>query len=1085
MVFPNHIKSNQIRDFLNRVAPTHVITKGDTLARSGTITECYKDGAKVLGHIKEPEGDTQSSCLFVISPNEIDPSCTCSAASKGQKRNEWCEHAVAILIAASELGIFESMGGFDAPESLVRAHVSSPREIALTLNEILGINRATTKTEHTPVKINIGVRNGGLWVTALSGGQPIVPQLFEGGNFGHQRKLDQILLEAINRDGIWDDTSLSWNINGNQGIDTVLGLLVEYKDVFWINPSEKKEKSKKEASRVIFAENIIEADINLSWGKSDLDITMEWRDPLSDSKKAPSKIKSEEVEVIGSGPHWAKLKDSIYKVSSVASRILTLFPHDQPISISKKSSGPLVEFLNANNSLPSEIKISNPMKMPKASVVSPTPQLDLRLQTNRVPGANIEIIALIEFEYVEAPSDDQVYLPDRSREGEAFEILERLGFTFDPGIRRYKITNDQALDLIDAGAKVFPSDWQVVGFKEIKKGLKFADLSLNVAVNSPSDKDWNGEDWFDCHVALTQNGAAVPLSSIFKHESPSSDRWVQLDSGAYARVPGESLMQLRAALGSINSSFWMSNNLKTRLTPAQTVGLASLDKRMRINLDAAGEAKKLLKKIENFKEIESIPIPRKFKGKLRPYQKEGLDWLNFLHEFGFGGILADEMGLGKTVQTLSFLQHLKDNGNRKPSLIVVPTSIITNWFYEAQRFTPDLKVLVLHGPGRKALFNKIKDYDLIITSYALLRLDYRDLERNSYTCLILDEAQNIKNDQAATTKAAKSIRAERRLALSGTPTENRPMELWSIIDFLMPGYLGTGEFFKKYYEKPIIEIGTQHPAAEHLRAKVKPFLLKRRKSDVEKDLPPKVESVVHVEMTPAQQAIYVEMLADIRPRIMGEIAEKGVAGASVSILAALLRLRQVCNHPQSIEAFKDFKELSSGKFNALQELIAEALDSNRKILLYSQFIGMLDLIREWLDQRGTPYLYLDGRTKNRQDLVDRFNKDESVRLFLISLKAGGVGLNLTGADTVVIYDPWWNPAVEDQAADRAHRIGQKKAVAVYRLVTDNSIEQRIMDLKAKKAQLVDALLNDRGISTLKLTKADIESLFAAPVPVES
>jgi SNF2 family DNA or RNA helicase len=235
-------------------------------------------------------------------------------------------------------------------------------------------------------------------------------------------------------------------------------------------------------------------------------------------------------------------------------------------------------------------------------------------------------------------------------------------------------------------------------------------------------------------------------------------------------------------------------------------------------------------------------------------------------------------------------------------------------------------------------------------------------------------------------------------------------------------------------------------------------------------------------MTPAQQAIYIEMLADIRPRVLGEVAEKGVAGASVSILAALLRLRQVCNHPQSIEAFRDFKDLSSGKFNALQELIEEALAANRKVLLYSQFVGMLDLMREWLDQKETPYLYLDGRTKNRQDLVDKFNTDESVRLFLISLKAGGVGLNLTGADTVVIYDPWWNPAVEDQAADRAHRIGQKKAVAVYRLVTENSIEQRIMDLKAKKAQLVDALLNDRGISTLKLTKADIESLFASPVP---
>jgi superfamily II DNA or RNA helicase len=1065
----------QVRDFLNRVATSTALSEGDALAKSSAVSECYKDGAKILGHVKDNKGEIRSSCLYVLTPNEIDPSCNCPQSRAASDNKQWCEHSVALLLTSAELGIFESLGGFDAPESLLRPHISSPREIALTLNEIITADKSPDSAVETKLTLAIYAKNGGLAIQPKINGEIFVPNLFENTKLKFTRKLDQVLIDTISRDGIWDETTSVWTINGSSSIDTVIGLLEEYPEITWINSSVSPKK-KQSVEFVKFEKEPLSADIELSWGSSDLTLAMNWH--------LAGKNKNSSIDIIGSGPHWGIVGASIFKISSTASRILTLFPHDQPITINKRSCGPLVELINSTSSLPANIKINYPELMPKAQVVAPTPKLDLRLQTNRIPGANIEIIALLEFDYPEPKSNNEVYLPDRSKEGEAFAILEQIGFSFDPSIRRYKITNDKALDLIDAGAKVFPSGWEILGFKEIKKGLKFADLSLNVAVNSPSDKDWNGEDWFDCHVALTQNGAAVPLSTIFKHENSSSDRWVQLDSGAYARVPGESLTQLRAALGSINSSFWMSNNLKTRLTPAQTVGLASLDKRMRINLDAAGEAKKLLKKIENFKEIESIPVPKKFKGKLRPYQKQGLDWLNFLHEFGFGGILADEMGLGKTVQTLSFLQHLKDNGNKKPTLIIVPTSIITNWYYEAQRFTPDLKVLVLHGPGRKTLFSKIRDHDLIITSYALLRLDYRELERVSYSCLILDEAQNIKNDQAATTKAAKSIRAERRLALSGTPTENRPMELWSIMDFLMPGYLGTGDFFKKHFEKPILEIGTQHPAAEHLRAKVKPFLLKRKKADVEKDLPPKVESVIHVEMTPAQQAIYVEMLADIRPRIMGEIAEKGVAGASVSILAALLRLRQICNHPQSIDAFKDFKDLNSGKFNALQELIEEALDSNRKILLYSQFVSMLGLMREWLDQKGIPYLYLDGRTKNRQDLVDKFNKEDSTRLFLISLKAGGVGLNLTGADTVVIYDPWWNPAVEDQAADRAHRIGQKKAVAVYRLVTENSIEQRIMDLKAKKAQLVDALLNDRGISTLKLSKADIESLFSAPIPVE-
>lgn len=1059
----------RIKDFLERVAIRSTIERGESLARTSSVTECYKDGAKIIGHIKDNGTEVFSSCLYVLSPNEIDPSCTCPLGKLTGDNKQWCEHSAALLLAAADTGIFESLGGFDAPESMLRPHISSPKEIALTFGEIIGSEPLSIPKNDIlkELTISIGIRHGGLILQPKLNGEVFVPHLFEQSDLKVSRTLDGLLLERIGRDGIWDEDNQVWSVNGSQSIEVILGILKEYEALTWLGKTSKgKEKI------VHFEDSLLEATATLEWEKSDLTIHMSW---IYKGKPIT------EVEVIGSGPHWAVIDSSILKVSPSASRISSLFPHDQPITIPKRSSGPLVELFSNTPTLPENIKVINPELMPTPKVMAPTPILDLRLQTGPSAGAGIEIIGLVTFDYPEATGDDEVYLPDRTKENDAFIILEQAGFSYDPATRRYRISDDKALDLIEAGVKIFPSEWEIRGFKELKKGIKFADLALNVSVAEPSDKEWTGEDWFDCHVALTQNGSAVPLSALFKHESTNSDRWVQLDGGAFARVPGESLIQLRAALGAINSSFWMSNNLRTRLSPAQTVGLSGLNKRMRVNLDASGEVKKLLRKVENFREIESIPVPKKFKGKLRPYQKQGLDWLNFLYQFGFGGILADEMGLGKTVQTLSFLQHLKDNGNKKPALIVVPTSIITNWLYEAQRFTPDLKVLVLHGTNRKNLFSTIRDYDLVITSYALLRLDSRDLERHSYSYLILDEAQNIKNEQAATTKAAKGIRAERRLALSGTPTENRPMELWSIMDFLMPGYLGSPEFFRKNFEKPILEKGTQHPAAEHLRARVRPFLLKRKKIDVEKDLPPKIESTVHVNMTPSQQAIYLEMLADIRPRVMGEIAEKGVSGASISILAALLRLRQICNHPQSIEAFKDFEDLSSGKFNAMQELIQEALDSNRKILLYSQFVAMLTIMRGWFDSQNIPYLYLDGRTKDRQDLVDQFNTDEKVRVFLISLKAGGTGLNLTGADTVVIYDPWWNPAVEDQAADRAHRIGQKKAVTVYRLVTENSIERRIMDLKAKKAKLVDALLNDRGLSTLKLSKADIESLFAPPI----
>jgi SNF2 family DNA or RNA helicase len=525
----------------------------------------------------------------------------------------------------------------------------------------------------------------------------------------------------------------------------------------------------------------------------------------------------------------------------------------------------------------------------------------------------------------------------------------------------------------------------------------------------------------------------------------------------------------------------VSNTIKTQLSLAQAISLSRVnDHGFSISLDKRLTA--LSAKLASFSAIKPIAASKGFSGKLRHYQEEGISWLHFLHEFELGGILADEMGLGKTVQTLAFFQYLNDKRPKKeakrPVLIVAPTSVITNWGYEIKKFTPTASVLMLHGPGRKAHFDKIQDYDFVLTSYALLRLDRYDLERHEFSYLVLDEAQNIKNPQATTTKAAKALRARRRLALTGTPTENRPMELWSIMDFLMPGYLGSHEFFRTNIERPILEGGTSVEVAQMLNSKTRPFILRRLKADVEKELPPKIESVLHVEMTASQKHIYTQILNEVRPKVFDAIKKKGIQGASVSILAALLRLRQVCNHPNSIDAFSELPGFDSGKFTLLKDLVVEALESGRKILLFSQFRGMLSIIRSWLDEIGREYLYLDGTTRNRQELIDRFSQDESVRLFLISLKAGGSGLNLMAADTVIIYDPWWNPAVESQAVDRAHRIGQNKTVSVYRLVTEDSVEQKIMALKDKKSKIVDALINENGLSTVKLSKSDLESLFS-------
>jgi non-specific serine/threonine protein kinase len=744
------------------------------------------------------------------------------------------------------------------------------------------------------------------------------------------------------------------------------------------------------------------------------------------------------------------------------------------------------------------VAVTNPEKQPSIEIKTPTPTLSLERRDaasdHFATFKYIELAATLDFEYpTPASSANVVFVRNRELEAAAAQLLANLGFTATTEKRRYSLIGDAALDFIHEGHEQLKSTWKLAGLDMIKKGIRVADLNISVSLagsSAPPEDDQSfgsgrsSIDWFDCRISLIQNNANVPLSAVFKNARGDGDRWTRLDSGAYARVPGGNIAQLRTILGMVDSNCRVSNTIKTQLSLAQAISLSRISEHgFSVSLDKRLAA--LNQKLSSFSEIKTIKACKGFVGKLRHYQEEGISWLNFLHEFELGGILADEMGLGKTVQALAFFHHLRSKrakkSSLKPVLIVAPTSVITNWSYEIKRFLPEMSSLMLHGPGRKALFSKIPESDFVLTSYALLRLDRHELERYEFSYVVLDEAQNIKNPAATTTKAAKALRCQNRLALTGTPTENRPMELWSIMDFLLPGYLGSQEFFRNNIERPILEGGTATNVAQMLNAKTRPFILRRLKADVEKELPPKIESVLHVDMTPSQKQLYAQILNEVRPKVFDAVKKKGIQGASVSILAALLRLRQVCNHPNSIDALSELPGYDSGKFNLLRDLVTEALESGRKILLFSQFRGMLSIIRSWLDEVGVNHLYLDGTTRNRQDLIDQFSQDDSVRLFLISLKAGGAGLNLMAADTVIIYDPWWNPAVESQAVDRAHRIGQNKTVSVYRLVTEESVEQKIMALKSKKSKLVDALINENGLSTINLSKGDLESLFSLDV----
>jgi SNF2 family DNA or RNA helicase len=466
---------------------------------------------------------------------------------------------------------------------------------------------------------------------------------------------------------------------------------------------------------------------------------------------------------------------------------------------------------------------------------------------------------------------------------------------------------------------------------------------------------------------------------------------------------------------------------------------------------------------------------------LRPYQKEGLAWLQFLREQNLSGILADDMGLGKTAQTLAHLLLEKEAGRLdKPALIILPTSLIFNWKSEAARYAPSLRILSLHGPDRKALFDEIKNNDVILTTYPLLWRDADELMLHSYHLLILDEAQTVKNAQSRSAEAVRKIDARHRLCLTGTPLENHLGELWSQFDFLLPGFLGSSKQFAKHWRTPIEKMGDT-ARGKLLARRIRPFILRRKKEDVAQELPPKTIIVRSVELEGAQRDLYETVRAAMDAKIRDEIANRGFARSQIVILDALLKLRQVCCDPRLVKATAATKVKERAKLDLLMAMLPELVDEDRRILLFSQFTSMLKLIEQELDRLGLPYVTLTGDTIDRETPVRRFQEGE-VPIFLISLKAGGVGLNLTAADTVIHYDPWWNPAVENQATDRAHRLGQDKPVFVYKLIVSGSIEEKILALQERKAELAAGILSeDRGIE-VKFGNDDLAALFE-PLPI--
>ncbi|HKW45704.1 MAG TPA: SNF2-related protein [Candidatus Eremiobacteraceae bacterium] len=580
-------------------------------------------------------------------------------------------------------------------------------------------------------------------------------------------------------------------------------------------------------------------------------------------------------------------------------------------------------------------------------------------------------------------------------------------------------------------------------------------------------------DWLEISVELLLDGQQLSPDDL-KALWHSTGRYHRLSDGRFIDLSSFAL--LREATGGFGGT--LERGGKARLTAAQMLSVYDDLARACGDTQLPAPLRELREAVRDFAGIEETDPPAHLAKILRPYQRRGLDFLSYLGRYKFGGILADDMGLGKTLQVLAYLDSRRQARGSAPNLVVCPTSVTHTWVNESARFTPEMKVVLLSaGSGRDAVYKMADEYDMLVTSYALARRDADALSAIGFRSVVLDEAQQIKNPQAKISQVIKSIEAEQRLALTGTPIENSVLDLWSIVDFVMPGLLGNESHFRSVFETPIMRDGDVEKQAR-LAKRVQPFMIRRLKTQVAADLPSRTEQSIECEMTAAQKKAYREIVLRARREILREVDEHGIGRAQLSILAALTKLRQICCHPGLVgDHWREDPE-ASGKFVAFLELIDSILESGHRVLVFSSFTEMLGLMREALDSRKMTYSYLDGATKNRQKVLEDFKRDDGPPIFLMSLKAGGVGLTVTEADYVILYDPWWNPAIERQAIDRTHRIGQTKPVTAYRLVTLGSVEEKIQALQSRKQALADSVIATDAAFAKSLTREDLDDLFA-------
>ena len=756
--------------------------------------------------------------------------------------------------------------------------------------------------------------------------------------------------------------------------------------------------------------------------------------------------------------------------------LLQTFINAEALEIPTKS---LDTFLKELSAFPIIPPIETPDgKLIEATEIEPQPALTVLNKSGegadgtRIPGSvqfNYNGIAVTPSEHrrtVLDPTNLLMIHRDTPSEHSRLQELKASGFDlpygYNPGLDEWQITPKK---FAKAVRNLTLQGWLV----EAEGNVFRANGALNLQVSS-------GIDWFDLQGNAQFDEASISFPELLR-AIKHGEKSVLLDDGSYGVLPEEWIARYSNLAKSVKAE-----GDALRFSANQVILLDIL-------LAELPEAQfdetfvKARERLHSFEGVGPENPPDSFQGELRPYQKVGLGWFRFLRTFGFGGCLADDMGLGKTVQALALLEDRRihrhfgtrsfteDDRPKAPSLAVVPKSLIFNWIEEAKRFSPELKVLDYTGSERKNFRDRFDEFDLILTTYGTLRRDIAYLRMTEFDYLILDESQAIKNEKSATAKSARLLRGTHRLAMSGTPIENRIDELWSLFEFLNPGMLGTATLFNTLATAS--DSGTINAT---LSQSVRPFILRRTKEAVAKDLPEKVEQTLYVELDKTQRKLYNELRDHFRADVLSQIDSVGMNRSKIKVLEALLRLRQAACHPGLIDKKK--VEFDSAKLTVLVPQLEEIVQEGHKALVFSQFTSFLGLLQKQLDKNGIPYAYLDGKTRDRQTKVDKFQNDPDCPLFLISLKAGGVGLNLTAAEYVFLLDPWWNPAVEAQAIDRTHRIGQKNNVFAYRLIARNTVEEKVLELQEEKRMLAESIITGDNALIRNLAREDLELLLS-------